>query len=261
MIERCTQMPPEHVTGIRALIVESDPHVAAQVRAVLARDGAIARMAASAGGAMALAGEYPPDVLVVDLGLGGGQGGINLAVAMKRRWRLAIVFLARELSPSALEMIAAIEAAEIVRKPIDRRQLEAALRLAIQRHATVSRRGGDSSDGDAYWLERLAVLRPREREVACLLRQSRVPAIAAQLGISPHTVRNHLKGAFKRTGTRSQQDLLDWLRQHAERRPDGAIDMTHSGYLGAQGGVDYQPASGSGVDTSVAHTEAERQPK
>ena len=42
-----------------------------------------------------------------------------------------------------------------------------------------------------------------------LLQHLRVPAIARRLGISQQTVRNHLKSVFRRTGVRSQQELLD----------------------------------------------------
>jgi DNA-binding CsgD family transcriptional regulator len=76
-----------------------------------------------------------------------------------------------------------------------------------------------------------ARLRPREREIARLLLQhQRVPAIALRLGISPQTVRNHLKNAFRRTGTRSQQELLDWLRVHVRSSPIDA-EVSHSGHL------------------------------
>ena len=240
------------VTGIRALVVDNDAHAAAQVRAMLARDGAIVRIAASAAAAMALAGEYPPDVLVLDIDLGCDHGGIDLAIAMRRRWRAAIVFVARHLSPSAIDAIAAIDSAEIVSKPIDGRQLTAALRLAIQRHAAAARPVTHGTDaGEAEWLGRLAVLRPREREVARLLLRNRVPAIAEQLGISAHTVRNHLKGAFRRTGTSSQQDLLDWLRHSGEPLPGVTTDIAQSGYLATQPGVDYHLASDSVVDGPV----------
>ena len=61
--------------------------------------------------------------------------------------------------------------------------------------------------------------------VQLLLAHHRVPAIARLLAISAQTVRNHLKSAFKRSGTRSQQELLDWLRSadaDVESAPAGA---------------------------------------
>ncbi|MGE0680165.1 MAG: helix-turn-helix transcriptional regulator [Candidatus Binatia bacterium] len=56
-------------------------------------------------------------------------------------------------------------------------------------------------------------LPPRVSEVVrCLLAGYRVPTIARLLGVSPHTVRNHLKLAFRRLGVRSQQELIERLR-------------------------------------------------
>jgi DNA-binding CsgD family transcriptional regulator len=57
---------------------------------------------------------------------------------------------------------------------------------------------------------------PRELEVLDLLLQGeRVASIAEQLFISAHTVRNHLKSMFRKTGTASQADLVRWVRELA----------------------------------------------
>lgn len=59
----------------------------------------------------------------------------------------------------------------------------------------------------------LAGLSAREREVlGLLLSGERVAAIAAQLFISPHTVRNHLKSLFRKVGVGSQADLIARVR-------------------------------------------------
>jgi DNA-binding CsgD family transcriptional regulator len=65
-----------------------------------------------------------------------------------------------------------------------------------------------------------ANLSAREREIAeLLLGHWRVPAIARQLAISPHTVRNHLKNIFAKLGVSSQQEVLDVLMRRATPRP------------------------------------------
>jgi DNA-binding CsgD family transcriptional regulator len=90
----------------------------------------------------------------------------------------------------------------------------------------------------------LSALRPRERQiVALLLAHYRVPQIAERLGISPHTVRNHLKGAFRRTGTHCQSDLL--------RSLSGAAGMAGAAISRGAGTADYSLAS-------APHREAER---
>jgi PAS domain S-box-containing protein len=59
----------------------------------------------------------------------------------------------------------------------------------------------------------LADLTGRELEVLSrLLAGTRVPAIATQLGISPHTVRNHLKSMYRKVGANDQSDLIEQVR-------------------------------------------------
>jgi DNA-binding CsgD family transcriptional regulator len=55
-------------------------------------------------------------------------------------------------------------------------------------------------------------LSPREREVLRLLVQGYDTAgLADRMGISPHTVRDHLKNVFRKTSTRSRSELLSAL--------------------------------------------------
>ena len=56
-------------------------------------------------------------------------------------------------------------------------------------------------------------LSPREKEVLHhLILGDRVSNIAEQLFISAHTVRNHLKSIYRKTGVRSQAEVIKWTR-------------------------------------------------
>jgi PAS domain S-box-containing protein len=109
---------------------------------------------------------------------------------------------------------------------------------------TTARRVGTSqSDGVAGNLERIALelqtislfsgpghaptaiheypefdqLSVREREIlAELITGSRVPAIAKDLFISPHTVRNHLKSMYRKLDVSSQAELIEFVRRVAK---------------------------------------------
>ncbi len=62
-------------------------------------------------------------------------------------------------------------------------------------------------------------LSPREREVLQFIaRGYRVPTISAQLDISRHTVRNHLKRIFAKLGVASQAELLELIKPVQPRR-------------------------------------------
>lgn len=67
-------------------------------------------------------------------------------------------------------------------------------------------------------IERLS---PREREIlGQLVGGSRVPAIAKQLFISPHTVRNHLKSIYRKLDVPDQATLIERVR---------SLDAAHRG--------------------------------
>jgi DNA-binding CsgD family transcriptional regulator len=60
--------------------------------------------------------------------------------------------------------------------------------------------------------ETLEEISPRQWEILeQVLEGQRVPIIGQRLGISPHTVRAHLKSIFRKLGVRSQAELLDKL--------------------------------------------------
>ena len=58
-------------------------------------------------------------------------------------------------------------------------------------------------------------LTPREREIVSALSTGhRVGAIAGRLGVSEHTVRNHLKAVYRKLAVHSQVELLSrWRSQ------------------------------------------------
>jgi DNA-binding CsgD family transcriptional regulator len=72
-------------------------------------------------------------------------------------------------------------------------------------------------------------LSPRESEVVKLLMEGhRVSTIARALFISPHTVRNHLQAAYRKSGVKSQVELIEMLKGAASPSPA----PTESAYFG-----------------------------
>jgi len=61
-------------------------------------------------------------------------------------------------------------------------------------------------------------LSPREQEVLHLLVQGQTThAMADRLGISPHTIRDHLKHLYRKTGTGSRSELLGMISRQSKR--------------------------------------------
>jgi DNA-binding NarL/FixJ family response regulator len=70
---------------------------------------------------------------------------------------------------------------------------------------------------DSFAVAAAADLSPRQREIfSRLVRGERVATIAAEMYLSPSTVRNHLSAIFAKVGVHSQQELL--VLHRAEKR-------------------------------------------
>jgi DNA-binding NarL/FixJ family response regulator len=229
----------------RALILEDDPRTATYVREVLERlnvQTAVARSLLEVGPHVTVP---PPHLLVLNLPARDAQAHLEFASMLRASRGTACVFIVERLDREMALALAEIGEKNVLSKPVHREQLEATCLLALLQpsrnqgsHATASgtpavrelhlektlRRiaeavavAGISPVETSYDAVTLPGLRPREEEIVRLLLQHvRVPAIAARLGIKQQTVRNHLKGAFKRTGVRSQQQLLDHFTRLAQ---------------------------------------------
>jgi DNA-binding NarL/FixJ family response regulator len=69
-------------------------------------------------------------------------------------------------------------------------------------------------------LPELGQLTTRQREILSRLRRGdRVATIAAELYVSPSTVRNHLAAIFRKFGVHSQAELLELLRRQPVDAP------------------------------------------
>jgi DNA-binding NarL/FixJ family response regulator len=248
----------------RALILDDDARSASHFKETLDRMGVQAVTARTIADAVGAAASGPPDLLVLTMSDRDASASLNLAAELSMRHGTACVFVLERVDRSALQEVISAGAQGVLCKPVHREQLEATFRLAIEQRRGRQRGMATHDDARARLLESalhriaqelarvdlpgsaeaaptpLLGLRPREHEVVRLLLQHlRVPAIARRLGISQQTVRNHLKSVFRRTGVRSQQELLDRIAlaaasnagpatfadaQHHHRSPDGGVD-------------------------------------
>jgi DNA-binding NarL/FixJ family response regulator len=218
----------------RALVIDDDPRSASHFKETLDRMGVQALTARTIADGVGLAASGPPDLVVLTISDRESSVSLNLAAELSLRHGTACVFVLERVDQAALQEAISAGADGVLCKPVHREQLEATFRLALERRHGRARGSMRHDDARTRLLESalhriaqelqrvdlpgaadstpppLIGLRPREQEVVRLLLQHlRVPAIARRLGISQQTVRNHLKSVFRRTGVRSQQELLD----------------------------------------------------
>ena len=223
------------VTPRRALVIDDDARSASHFKETLDRMGVQAQTARTVNEGVALAAAEPPDLLVLTMPERDPAPSLSLAGELSLRHGTACIFVLERVDRTSLQEVTSAGAQGVLCKPVHREQLEATFRLAMEQRGGRARGTVRHDDARARLLEGalhriaqelarvdlpgasaenaappLCGLRPREQEVVRLLLQHlRVPAIARRLGISQQTVRNHLKSVFRRTGVRSQQELLD----------------------------------------------------
>ena len=213
----------------RVLIVEDEWIVARDLQHTLEEIGLqVLRLVRRPSDVPPLLDELKPDLLVLDIDLDADIDGIDLAAKVQQTHpSVAVLFVSAHAEPETLARISKVDAYGFVVKPFARPQLEAAISVALTRvgrtddHAQAALREiakvlaeagalpNERRNRDWRQIPGLDELSPREVQVLeALLAHRRPPQIAEDLGISPHTVRNHLKSIYAKCGVRSQAELL-----------------------------------------------------
>jgi DNA-binding NarL/FixJ family response regulator len=224
----------------KVMIVEDDVIVAEDLsRALRASGYDVPGYAISGDEAMDLARTVIPDVILMDVFLGEGLDGITVARSIGDCMDVSIVFITACSTESMVDAAVNAGADGFIVKPFQLRQVIAAIKVALQRRegrrtasksSRTERMGPPFAAGlqrvqallsdDSVWtggepsLSRLrgAGITPREKEIIRgLVSYRRLPAVAAELGISVHTARNHLKSIFQKLDVHSQDELLQCL--------------------------------------------------
>jgi DNA-binding NarL/FixJ family response regulator len=189
---------------IRVAVVDDHPLVLEGTRAALERAGDIVVVgeAADGAGALRLAAEARPDVLVLDLRLP-DMSGVEVARRVRERQpTVAIVALTAAPEAGLVQAVMRLGAAGFVSKSAACEALAAAVRAAAagRRMVVTDGDGVDSDEGRLSAREGQAL-----RLAACGLGNT---AIAARLSISVKTVEYHLGQAYTKLGATSRSDAI-----------------------------------------------------
>jgi hypothetical protein len=118
----------------RVLIVEDDWIVAQDFSRILERGGfEVPRIAANAEDALRFFEEIRPDVVLLDIDLGGAVDGVELAAALEVIAPAALVFVTGLLDDRTMEKVKTVASFGYIVKPVSEPQLRSAVELALHR--------------------------------------------------------------------------------------------------------------------------------
>jgi DNA-binding NarL/FixJ family response regulator len=215
------------------MVVEDEWPVAREVQQTLQSHGfEVGEPIANGDEAFGVAARQRPDLMVIDVGLAGGTDGLMLAERIRRSTNPPqVIMLSAHTDEDSMQRACAVGASGYVVKPFHHSQLLSAVLVGLARGrqertereerrqaATtlralaadlVRRQEGEGGESRANLMAQLSA---REQNIVHLLAEHHRPrSVAAELGISYHTVRNHLRRIFRKLNVSSQSELLRGL--------------------------------------------------
>lgn len=230
-----------HPAARRILVVEDEWMVAVEIQRVLQRAGFVVdEFVSEASRVLPTFERSRPDLVLLDIDLGGPLDGGQLAEKIRAQSPVPLVFVSAHCDTSTIRRVMLSSPQGFVVKPFSEAQLVTAVEMALQHQGkepsadgdareTLSRIaalldqagvGGKASSAPTRPMPALVQLSAREREILDrLVGHQRVPGIARTLNISENTVRNHLKSIYAKLGVHSQEELLELVVRGPKNRP------------------------------------------
>jgi len=117
----------------KILLVEDQVLIAVGLTEVLNQTGhEVVGVAATVSDALVVAANTKPDVAVVDVRLGGRQGGIEAAQLLQEQFGVPVVFLTAQTDLETKDRAAAVNPVGFLQKPVQPERLVQAIQTAVQ---------------------------------------------------------------------------------------------------------------------------------
>ena len=120
----------------RIMVVEDEELVGLSIKVFLERAGYEVPFVTPAGEkAVGRAGELRPDLVLMDIRLGGGMSGIEAAAILQQTHHIPVIYLTAHDDAETLERAKVTEPFGFIIKPFDERALHAAIKMALHKSA------------------------------------------------------------------------------------------------------------------------------
>ena len=124
------------MSAVRIIIVEDEPLIAEDLRGHLEEMGyAVVAVCDNALDAVSEIAAHAPDMVLLDINLGDGADGVQLADKINARHQVPFIFVTSHSDPSTLERVKAVRPAGFIIKPFDENDLRAQIEIALARYA------------------------------------------------------------------------------------------------------------------------------
>ncbi len=193
----------------RILVIEDEPLISLDIKRSIAKlNMLVVGIAYNGDQALDLLYNRKPDLVLLDINLGGTLDGIEVAEIINSKYNIPFIYLTSFADKKTLERAKLTMPYGYIVKPFDKKELFAAIELAIFKH----KKDVSSSKMDHFDMINLNLNNPltkKEITIARLLISGCSNAeIAQKEFISLNTVKSHIKNLYQKLEVHSRAELV-----------------------------------------------------
>ncbi len=202
------------MTGVRILVVEDEPLIADDIANQLRiNDFEISGIAYDYEDAVYELKFNAPDAVVLDINLGSGKTGVDIAEVINEKYDLPFIFLTSYADKETLERAKRTEPLGYVVKPFDERNLIATLEIALYNFSQKQKNTQPALNLDKINARILSPLTEREFAVLQQIYEGKNnQQMADSLFVSINTIKTQINSIYLKMEANSRSSLLAKLR-------------------------------------------------
>ncbi|MDF1695123.1 MAG: response regulator transcription factor [Saprospiraceae bacterium] len=187
------------------LIIEDELLISEDIREICnLANHKVLDVAYTSGQALLLLKQIRPELILLDINLGGEIDGIELAQYIDQNYGIPYIFITSFSDASTLDKIKKCNSVGYIVKPFSQEQLLSSITLglnATSKHSSFSQKltikGISLSDRETEILRLLVMGQTREQ-------------VTQNVFLSINTVKYHIKNIYKKIGVSTQVELITW---------------------------------------------------
>lgn len=119
---------------MKVLIVEDDCIIQMFLEKVISDMGCnIVGLADNSDDGLQMVAKHSPDIILMDIGIGGKKDGIETTEIVKEKYKTPVVFITGNSDPATLKRAKATNPIHIIKKPIDEQKLTNEFNIICQK--------------------------------------------------------------------------------------------------------------------------------
>lgn len=199
---------------VRILIVEDEPIIASNLAMYLNNnDYTVSGMCYDALEAEKELKKGKSDFVIVDINLGEGKDGIELADIINKQYNLPFVFLTSYSDKNTIDRAKKVNPMGFVVKPFNDNTLLATIEIALSNHAILHNKHVPNIALQVVNKYIQAPLTEREFEVLSLIYEGKTnQQIIGQLFVSINTLKKHINNAYEKLDVENRTAAITKLR-------------------------------------------------